>query len=336
MRFATINLLMLVFALPFVAALLYWRERRKRKLLESFATPNLLNTLAKTKSVTLVLVKSTLFMAALLAAIFASARPQWGFEDRRLVSRGIDLLIAVDVSKSMLAEDYKPNRLARAKELLKNIIWSLKGDRVGIIAFAGDAAVICPLTTDYSMAHAALEGLDTSSVSAPGTDIGRAIDVAMGAFELAAQGDKVLVLLTDGEDHEGRAIEMAEKAAKAGIRIFAIGLGTTQGMPIPDEQHGGYKVDREGKVVTSKLDFSLLTRIAEITKGMAIKANPSGASDIIPILQEIEKMQQSQQQETVFRVYKERFQWFLGLALVLLVLEMFIFEMRTRREVHES
>ncbi len=330
MKFANPSFLFLIFALPVVALLLYAREKRRTVLRERFAAarlhPMIISHLSRQRRV----VGALLFLSGLAAAILAGARPQWGYEDRRIVSAGIDLIIAVDVSKSMLAEDYKPNRLGRAKELLQNILWSLKGDRVGIVAFAGDAAVVCPLTADYAMAKAALQGLDTTSVSKPGTDIGRALDVAMGALELAAQGDKVIVLLTDGEDHGGQAVAMAEKAAKAGVRIYCIGIGTSQGMPIPEE--GGYKVDKQGRVVSTRLDFETLTRIAELTKGSAYKANPAGFAEIQPILSEIEQMQHRGEQETVFRIYRERFPWFIGLALSLLILEMFIFETRRSPE----
>lgn len=335
MRFATPNFLLLIFALPLVGTLWYLMQRRKRQLAERFATPNLLPVLAVRKSSDRALWKGILLLAGAAAAIFAGARPQWGYEDRKIVSAGADVLIAVDVSRSMLAEDYKPNRLARAKELLTNILWGLKGDRVGVVAFAGDAAVVCPLTSDYSMARAALEGLDTSTVSTPGTNIGRAIDVALGAFDVAARGDKILVLLTDGEDHEGQAVAMAERAAKSGVKIFAIGIGTTQGMPIPDER-GSYKTDREGKLVSTRLDFNTLTQIAERTAGAALKANPSGSSELQPILSELEKVRHAQNQETVVRVYHERFPWFVALALILLTLEMFVLETRTSREEIES
>ncbi|MCX7626041.1 MAG: VWA domain-containing protein [Candidatus Sumerlaeaceae bacterium] len=334
MRFANPNFLLLVFAVPLYIFLLYWRERYREILRKKYATarvqPKLINTPNRWRR----RLASALYLLGILLAVIAGARPQWGYEDRRLQSAGTDLIIAVDTSKSMLAEDYKPNRLARAKELLQNIIWSLKGDRVGIIAFAGDAAVVCPLTADYAMARTTLEGLDVNTVSQPGTDIGRAIDVALGAFELAAQGDKVLVLLTDGEDHGGRAREMAEQAAGLGVRIYCIGIGTTQGMPIPED--GSYKTDRSGRLVSTKLDFATLTQIAEITKGTVVKANPSGVSEIQPIIGEIERMQRSQQQETVVRVYTERFPWFLAVALCLLGLEMFVFESRRRHEVRAS
>jgi Ca-activated chloride channel family protein len=324
MKFANPTFLLLVFALPLIALFLYWREKRRATLRVRFAAEHLHRFVVSRPSSARRIAAAILLLSGIAAAIVAGARPQWGYEDRRIVSAGIDLVIAVDVSKSMLAEDYKPNRLTRAKELLQNILWSLKGDRVGIVAFAGDGAIVCPLTSDYAMAKAALQGIDTSSVSKPGTDLGRAIDVALGALELAAQGDKVIVLLTDGEDHGGHAIEMAEKAAKAGVRIYCIGIGTTEGMPIPEE--GSYKVDKQGRIVSTRLDFATLTKIAELTKGGAFKANPSGTAEIQPILTEIERMQHRAEQETVFRIYHERFPWFVGLALVLLIAEMFVFE----------
>lgn len=330
MRFANPNFLLLVFLLPVVVLALYLRSRRILALKRRYADENLAQRLSAGQSAVRRVVAALLLLSGLLLAIIAGARPQWGFEDRQLVSTGVDILIAVDVSRSMLAEDYKPNRLARAKELLQNLIWALKGDRVGIIAFAGEAAIVCPLTTDYAMARAALEGLETSSVAKPGTDIGRTIDVALGAFELAARGDKVLVLLTDGEDHGGQALALAERAARAGVRIFCVGIGTTEGMPIPEGT--GYKEDKEGKLITTRLDFETLSRISEITGGAAFKANPTGIAEIQPLLAEIEKLQKAEGQEMVFRVYHERFPWFLGAALFLLGAELFVFDTRRREE----
>ncbi len=334
MRFANPNFLLLVFVLPLFALALYLRYRRGWALVRRYARDGLAQRLGAGMGAARRVVAALLLLCALLLAIIAGARPQWGFEDRQLISSGVDLIIAVDVSRSMLAEDYKPNRLVRAKELLQNLIWALKGDRVGIIAFAGDAAIVCPLTSDYAMARATLDGLDTSTVAKPGTDIGRAIDVTLGAFELAARGDKVLVLLTDGEDHGGRALAMAERAAKAGVRIFCLGIGTTEGMPIPEGS--GYKEDKEGKLITTRLDFETLSRLSELTGGAAFKANPSGIAEIQPLLAEIEKLQKAEGQEMVFRVYHERFPWFVGATLILLCAEMFVFETRRREEASQE
>ena len=331
MRFANPHFLWLLLALPALVGLLALRGWRRRRLLARFAEASLHPYLAPNFSPHLYRIKQMLLVAAAALLIIGGARPQWGYEERRIVSRGIDLLIAVDVSQSMLAQDYKPNRLARAKDLLQNILWELKGDRVGIIAFAGEAVIQCPLTIDYGMAKAALDTLDTNAVATPGTNIGAAIDAAIRAFDTAASGERVLILLTDGEDHEGQGVTMAEKAKAHKIRIHTIGIGTSEGMPIPVEG-GSYKQDKEGRLVATKLDFATLSKIAEITGGQAIKANPEGIAELVPILSDIEKTVKTQQQDTVFRVYTERFAWFVIPALLLLCIEA-LMQCYVRREI---
>ncbi len=321
MRFANPEALWALLALPALALLLAWSLRRRRAIAARFVSAGLLSRLAPGHSPARVAAKATAVVLACAGVIFAAARPQWGYEDRKISSRGIDLMVAVDTSLSMQSQDYKPNRLARAKDLLQNILWTAKGDRVGVIAFARDAYVMCPLTLDYGMAASALRSIGPDTVPAQGTAVGDAIRAAVRAFDTASAGERVLVLLTDGEDQGSEPVKAAEDAKRSHVRIHTIGIGTSEGMPIPLGE-GGYKQDREGRVVNSKLDFSTLTKIAQVTGGKAIRANASGAAELDAVVADIERLQKTRQQDAVFRVYTERFQWFLLPAILLLVWEM--------------
>ncbi|MCX7020284.1 MAG: VWA domain-containing protein [bacterium] len=320
MKFANPSYLWTLFGIILFVIFLWWSLKRRRTLLSRFAQHQVAGLLARNHSYGWMIAKSIMLVVAVMAAIFAAARPQWNYEDRRIISRGIDMIVAVDTSNSMLAQDYKPSRLERAKQLLQNILWSMKGDRLGIMAFAGNAYMKCPLTLDYAMARTALDSLDVNAVPTQGTAIGGAIDTAVSAFKTSSQGQRVLVLLTDGEDQGSKPIEAAERAKAAGVRIYTIGIGTTQGMPIPLPD-GNYKQDKSGKTINSRLDFLALEKIAQITGGKAIKANTAGTAELEPIMSDLSVMQKTEHQDKTYRVYTERFQWFLVSAIILLAWE---------------
>jgi len=319
MRFANPHFLWVLLLVPFLAGLLAWSQSRRRKALERYAQPAMLARFGVLQPGWRGWVSPGLAVLAVTLLIVSTARPQWGFEDRRVISRGVDVIIAVDTSTSMLAQDYKPNRLQRAKELLQNILWEVKGDRVGIMAFAGNAVILCPLTLDYSMASTALESVSVNTVPTQGTGIGLAIDAATKAFEAASAGERVLVLLTDGEDQGTEPIAAAQRAANAKVKVLALGIGNTDGTPIP--VNGGYKQDRSGKVVNTKLDFQTLTEVARLTGGRAIKANLSGGAEVSNIMAELGTLKGTDQQDRIYRVYKERYAWFLAPAVLLLLIE---------------
>ena len=321
MRFGNPEALLALGLLPVVALLLWLMAARRRALLARYAEHPMLAHLMPGYSRVRAAMRPVFLLAAVALAVVAAARPQWGYEDRRIRSRGVDLIVAVDTSLSMLAQDYRPSRLARAKELLQNILWTAKGDRLGVVAFAGDAVVMSPLTLDHRMASMALDSINPGTVGVQGTSLHAAVDAAVRAFEEAGKGERVLVLLTDGESHDGKLAQAIDKATQAGMRVHTIGIGTSEGMPIPMTD-GRYKEDRGGAVVSTKLDFLSLTRLSEATGGKAIRANPTGTAELVPIREEIDALQAQEQQEMTMRVYTERFQWFLVPALVLLVLEM--------------
>lgn len=313
---------------------IYRLSGRKWKLLNQFASKDIIIKLGFYHSDYTVIIRSFLIILALGLMIISLARPQWGYEDRRVVSRGVDVIVAVDASASMMAQDYKPTRLGRAKELLQNIIYEVKGDRIGVIAFAGSSAVLCPLTLDYRMAETALQTVNPTVIERQGTDIGDAVEMAVSAFDMSNAGEKILVLLTDGEDQGNQLDTSIANAKKANIKIFTIGIGTTEGSNIP--QAGGYKRDKSGNVVKTILNYDALEKIAASTGGTAIKAQESGLSELKPIISDLRNAKGVEKQDQIYRVYKDRFIWFLFPAVLLLCAEMFLNSSISRRLVFNS
>jgi Ca-activated chloride channel family protein len=256
--------------------------------------------------------------------VLALARPQWGAKVEEVRRKGVDVIIAMDVSASMLAEDVKPSRLARAREEVDTLIDSLEGDRVGLVAFAGEATVACPLTLDYSAAKVFLDVLDPALVPVPGTAIASAIRKSTEAFGSKDKRYKVLVLITDGEDHEKDAVDAAKEAAAAGVVLYTLGVGSGSGSPIPvrgeDGSVGGYKKDREGKIVTSRLNPVKLAEIAEAAGGRYLPLTPEGR-EIREIQDRIALMEHRQVGSRFITTYEERYQIPLAVALGALILE---------------
>ena len=321
MRFALPHMLWLLLLVPIIAAYLIWTIGKRRDLLRRFATSKALSRLQLVATGTMTWVRTGLFLLGVTALIVALARPQWGFHERRIVSRGVDMMIAIDTSESMMARDFQPDRISRAKDLLKNLIWEAQGARVGVIAFSGAAAIMCPLTLDYNMASTALKAVDINTVSARGTNIAAAIDAALGSFEISGGNDRILILLTDGEQTEQlETLDKAvNKAAENGMRIFGIGIGTSKGATIPTLR--GAKVDSAGNVITTKIDFSKLEEISQKTKGVAIRAEKMGAGEIAEISAQLAKFKGQKQLDKSVRIYHERYSWFLAFALVCFILE---------------
>lgn len=254
--------------------------------------------------------------------VLAAMRPQVGTKLEKVKREGIDIVFALDVSKSMLAEDLKPNRLANAKNEIRAFIAHQTDDRVALVVFAGDAFLMSPLTIDYDAFLMFLESVDVTIVNAPGTDIARAIEVAQRAFVDDTPKYKAIILITDGEQTgNGDPIARANDAQKAGIKIFSIGVGTPNGAPIPVKDRAGnivgYKKDPNGVIVTSRLDETMLTQIAERTGGKYFPARP-GSAELRKILAEIEKMGKKELQSFIYSHYDERFYYPLGAAIFFL------------------
>jgi Ca-activated chloride channel family protein len=280
--------------------------------------------------------RKSLWLLALGTIIFALARPQWGSETREIEQEGLQVIVALDVSQSMLAEDIKPNRLERAKLEISDLMARLNGDEVGIVLFSGASFIQVPMTTDYNSALAYLDSAEPRVISRPGTVIGDAIRTAMRGFDPDVNSQKVLILMTDGEDRETDPITAAQEAADDDVLIYTIGFGTDEGEPIPElNEFGevtGYKVDQSGQVVLSKLDEPTLQEIAKTGQGRYYRASADGR-ELDALLNEIDNLQKAQLQSRFEVRYIERYQIFLAISLAALVASEFIPE---RRRLHKG
>jgi Ca-activated chloride channel family protein len=325
MTFANPHMLWLLLVIPpALLAFFWWAGRTRQRLLTQFIQARLLPALTVGISARRQKIRVGCLVLAVVCLILALARPQWGFDWQEMKQRGLDVVVAIDTSKSMLAEDIAPNRLARAKLAALELMQRAGSDRLGLVAFAGSAFLQCPLTIDDAAFRQSVEALNVNIIPQGGTAIAEAIETALTAFK---EGDnyKVLVLFTDGEDHDSGAVEAAEKAAKAGMRIFAIGIGTAEGelLRIKDAQGGGdYIRDEQGNVVKSHLNERLLQQIAGATEG-GFYLPLRGAKAIDTLYdQGLAKLPKSEHQEKFVRQYHDRYHWPLAVAIVLLLVEM--------------
>ena len=277
MRFASPHMFWLFWLIPLLAGFFIYAFRKKRKTLARFAQVEMLRRMTDGISRGRQAFKSILLLLVAFFAVLALARPQFGTKMELMRRKGLDVVVAVDVSLSMYAEDIKPNRMARSKQEIGKFVDRLAGDRVALVAFAGEAFLQCPLTSDYGAFKIFLDVLGPELIPTPGTDIAGAIETSLNAFDPKDRKYRVLVLMTDGEDHSGRAEKQAEEAAKMGIAVYTVGIGLPSGVPIPLKDDQGsvyYKKDRNGNVVTTKLDEVLLQKIALATNGKYYHAEP--------------------------------------------------------------
>ncbi len=275
--------------------------------------------------------KFFIIMVVLASLIVAMAGPQSGSRLEKVKRKGIDLMICLDVSNSMLAQDIKPNRLERAKQSIIRLIENLEGDRLGIIVFAGKAYTQLPITTDYAAAKMFISTINPGIVPTQGTAIGEAIEVAVNGFG-ESKHNKAIVIITDGEDHEGNVLEQADAAVKKGIAIYTIGMGLPEGTPIPvytGDIQTGYRKDQDGQTIMSKLDETLLQQIASVGKGMYVRATTT-ETGLSKIFDDISKIEKSEIEEKQFSDYEDRFQYFVAFGLFFLILDLFIFERKTQ------
>ncbi len=328
-RFANDFALYLLLLLPALAFFFYLVLRWKKKALQRFGNLLLLQQLTPAFSAGRRNWKIVLLLAALAFMILALARPQLGTALEEVKRKGVDIFIAIDVSNSMLAEDIPPNRLAKARHEVSSLIDKLQGDRIGIIAFAGEAFVQCPLTLDYGAANIFLEVLSPSLIPTPGTDIGKAITLALQSFEGTERKYKVLVLITDGEHHADDVMPIAEEAERQGVVVYTVGIGSPQGVPIPLAEDGasGYKKSRSGEVIVTKLDEVTLEKIALQTGGKYYRAS-SGEAELDRIYEDISSMEKKELASLKFSQFEERYQYVLCAGFVLLLAELLLAERR--------
>lgn len=327
LRFEHPEYLYWLLIIPVLIALYIFAKIINRRQFEKFANIKLLGFLIPQTSKARSNTKFIIFLFAITLSILAVANLQTGSKMEEVKREGIDLYFCVDISNSMNAEDIAPNRLERTKQAINKLINNLNGDRIGIIVFAGNAYVQLPITTDYPAAKMFLSTINTNLIPSQGTEIGAAINMAAKSFD-NSEHNKAIIVISDGEDHEnGDAIKAAQDAAKLGIDIYTIGIGLDEGAPIPIyNQYGkrtGYKKDKEGNIVITKLDDNMLRQIAEIGDGIYRRASNSnvGLDEIFDKINETEK---AEIESKIFTDYEDQFQWFLGAALILLIIEILI------------
>lgn len=311
----------------FFLVLQFWKYKTQKK----FADKHLLKRLSPDASFFKSALKIVLLSLAFLCLSIALVNPKIGTKLETVKREGVDIVFAVDVSKSMLAEDIAPNRLEKAQQLVTQIINNLASDRVGIIAYAGKAFPQLPITTDYASAKMFLNNMNTDMLSSQGTAINEAIKLATTYFDNEEQTNRVLIIISDGEDHSEAAIDVAEQASEEGIRIFTIGVGDVKGGPIPLKRNGvvvSYKKDNQGETVITKLNEETLKGIAEEANGAYI--NGRITNDVVEGIREIlNKMDKTEFEAKQFADFKDQFQWFLGFGIFFLFLDIFLLERKT-------
>ena len=325
-RFEDPIYLWLLLAVPvlFLVRFVVWKQRKNK--LKKFGDPQLLRQLMPDASVARPRVKFALLIAALSLLIVLLARPQMGSRISKEKRNGIETIIALDISNSMMATDVVPSRLDKSKLLVENLVDHFTNDKIGLVVFAGDAFVQLPITSDYVSAKMFLQNIDPSLIASQGTDIARAIDVSMHSFTQAEKVGKAIIVITDGEDHEGGAVEAAKIARKKGINVFILGVGDPKGAPIPMGD-GGYMTDNTGQTVMSALNEEMCREVAKAGSGVYIHVdNTSDAQSRLN--NELTKLQKGETESVVYSEYDEQFQAFGILVILLLIIEICILESR--------
>ena len=326
-RFAHIEYLNLLYLVPVLIALFWFAHRNQGKLLKAFTGEKLQRVLSPSRSGFKNIVKFGVMLLSIIFLIFALANPQIGTKVEEVKQVGIDVYILLDVSLSMKAEDIKPSRLEKAKHEISKLIQRLRGDRIGLVVFSGEAYVQFPLTTDYAAANLFLNAVDVSSVPQPGTAIGPAIELAIKSFPEKDETKKAIVVITDGEDHQGDLNKIVDEAVDKDILIYAIGLGSPGGAPIPIRDASGkqigYKEDRQGKSVITKLDEATLEDITQKGGGKYYRGT-NNDDELDKIFRDLSKIEESEFGATKITNYEDRYYYFLIPGVLLLILELFI------------
>ena len=324
--------LYLLFIVPILVLLFLYNQYWKRKKQREFGDLDLVKKLSPEKSVFKPILKLVVMILALVGLIFGLVNPKIGTKMETVKREGIDIVFAMDVSKSMLAEDVAPSRLEKSKQIVSQIINQLGSDRIGIVAYAGSAFPVLPITTDYSVAKMFLQSMNTDIVSSNGTSLDEAIKMSATYFDEKSKTSKLLILISDGEDHSDGAEEAAEEATKLGMKIITIGIGTEKGSTIPLRVNGvveSFKRDNNNEVVITKLNKEGLTTIAKATKGGYVDGNNTKAV-LDYVKNALDNIQKTEFESTQMANFQSQFQWFLGFAFALLFLDVFLLERKTK------
>lgn len=329
-NFAQAQYLLLLLLIPFFFIIQAVVLRMRRARIRKFGDENLVRQLMPSYSGSKVWVRLLLFSIAFLFFVIGLSRPQIGAKIKEHETKGAEIMIVLDVSNSMLAEDYSPNRLDRAKLAISRLVDKLRDDRIGLIVFAGNSFVQLPITTDYVSAKMFLNSISTDSVPIQGTAIGEAVNTAIRSFSAQSEKSRAIIIITDGENHEDDPVAAAKQAAEMGIRVFTIGVGSPEGKPIP--MNGELLKDKEGNIVVTRLDESVLQEVASAGNGAYVRAGNSEFG-LNPIIEDIRKMEDEKYSSIVFEEFDEQFMYFMAIALFFLVVEMLVGDRRSKRHL---
>ena len=331
-HFAYAQYLLLIFLIPvfFIVQAVLLRIRRNR--IRKFGDEKLVSQMMPSYSKSKVWVRLVLFSTGFFFFVIGLSRPQIGARLKEQEIKGAEIIIAIDVSNSMLAEDYSPNRLERAKLAVSRLVDKLRDDRIGLVIFAGTSFVQLPVTTDYVSAKMFLNSIDTGSIPIQGTALGDAITTCIRSFSAQSDKSRAIILITDGENHEDDPVAAAKQAAEMGIKVFTIGVGSPEGKPIP--MNGELLKDKDGEIVVSRLDEAVLQEIAAEGNGAYVRAGNSEFG-LNPIIDDLRKLEDEKYSSVVFEEYDEQFMYFLAIALVFFVLEMLVGDRRSKRHLFQ-
>ena len=329
MKFASPEYLYLLILLPLLLSVYIYSNYKRNKNLRLYGDVQLLKSLMPDVSVYRPSIKFWLSFVALALIVVALARPQFGSKKETITRQGIEAVIALDISNSMMAEDIAPNRLEKAKKIISRLIDKFENDKVGLIVFAGDAFVQLPITNDFISAKMFLETITPALISRQGTDIGGAISLAMKSFTPTEGIGKAIVLITDGENHEGGAEEAAKQAADKGMNVYVLGIGSLEGAPIPTDGSNDYRRDKEGNVVVTKLNEQMAQAVAQAGNGAYIRVdNTNNAQKILE--SEVNKLAKADVTTEVYTEFNEQFEFIAWIAFILLVIEALILTGKSR------
>ncbi|MBR1996509.1 MAG: VWA domain-containing protein [Paludibacteraceae bacterium] len=330
-RFADIEMLWWLLTIPVFVVAYVLITRHKRRQLSEFGDPELMAQLMPDASKSRPIVKFALLMGALSLLIIAAARPQYGQQEKTVKRQGIEVMVALDISNSMLAEDVAPNRLDRAKQMLSKMIDNMVDDKVGLVVFAGEAFTQLPITCDYVSAKMFLNTISPKLIPTQGTAIGAALQTAIRSFgSQESDAGRAIILITDGENHEDDAIAAAKQAQELGIQVFVIGIGKPEGSPIPVPGTNDYIKDRSGQVVVSRLNEEMCQEIAQAGKGAYVRCDNTNTA-MRALQQELDRIATTDLETTVYADYNEQYQSFVLIALLLLVIDFFILMRQNHR-----
>ena len=329
-RFANTEMLWMLAVVPVFIGLYIWYTRRKRRQLAEFGDPALVSELMPNASRVRPNVKFSILMVALILLIVAAARPQYGQREQTIKRQGIEAIIALDISNSMLAEDVAPCRLDRAKQMLSKMIDQMVDDKVGLVVFAGEAYTQLPITCDYVSAKMFLNSITPDLIKTQGTAIGAALNTAIQSFgSEETDASRAIILITDGENHEDDATAVAARAKELGIKVIVVGIGKPEGSPIPMPGTNNFRKDRQGNVVVSRLNEDMCRDIAKAGNGIYVRCDNTNTA-MRALQKEIDTLATTEIETKVYTDYNEQFQSFVLVALLLLVIDFFIFNRKNK------